>query len=242
MRRLRFFILEKILLPIMIVPLRLLIRTWRAAGPDDALVAAVFREPRLVFVTCHGMFLHLLRFAQLAPDHGRRLVVMLSPSLDGRLLAASLRYFGIDSVSAASGRRGVAGAREFRRRIEGGDIGVVAVDGPRGPRGIVKPGALQLAAAAHAAVVVAVTVGRAGLTLGSWDRAHLPLPFARVALAFHVVRRATHGHVDADVVAAVQHHLVADDQTRALPDLGRRRPPPDPLLGKEGESFSARGS
>jgi hypothetical protein len=56
-----------------------------------------------------------------------------------------------------------------------------AVDGPRGPRGVVKGGAV-LAARSTGAVLVPVTGGvRRGLVLGrAWDRFALAWPFSRV--------------------------------------------------------------
>lgn len=142
---------------------------------------------RLVLATYHGMFFHLLAFAPLADQHGRRLVVMASPSLDGRLLKALLRRFGIDSVSGSSASRSIAGTGEFIRRIQAGDIGLIAVDGPRGPRGMVKPGFLKMAAVARAQLLLVATSASYGMTFGTWDRAHLPGPFARIDLAFDLL-------------------------------------------------------
>jgi len=201
----RFAVLERIVLPIAIVPLRVVVRSWRARGPAEASVAAALAPPRLVLATYHGMLLHLLAFAPLAARHGRRLVVMLSPSLDGRLLAGLLARFGIDHVRGTSGSRGVAGSRELLRRIEAGDVGVVAVDGPVGPCCRAKPGFLQLAAATRADVLVAVTAGGPGLRFGSWDRAHLPLPFAHVELALRLIAH--------DAVAGGRTSLAAVEQT-----------------------------
>jgi lysophospholipid acyltransferase (LPLAT)-like uncharacterized protein len=178
-RRIRFFVLEKILLPIVIIPLRILVRTWRLTLPDDAILREIGREPRPILVTYHGMFLQLLAYAYMAPAIGKCLVVMLTPSLDGRLLAAALEYFGIDYVLAAPGNRGIAGSLEFNRRIEDGGIGVIAVDGPRGPACIAQPRALDLARAANAQIYLAITSAGYGIRFRSWDRSYLPLPFAR---------------------------------------------------------------
>ncbi len=187
LRHFRFFLLEKIVLPIAIVPLRLLMRTWRLRPPERALVEQLGKTPRLVIATSHGMLLHLLAFSWLASGQSRRLVVMLSPSLDGRLLAALLTHFGVDHVRAATNRLGVAGSRQFARRVEEGDIGVIAVDGPRGPCFSATPGFLRIATAARAKIVLAVTSASHGITLGSWDRAHLPEPFARVYLSLQAL-------------------------------------------------------
>ena len=181
-RRFRFFVLEKILLPIAIVPLRLVIRTWRLHPPDARRAAELLNPPRLMLFTYHGMFLQLLAYAYLVKDAGRRLVVMLTPSLDGRLLAATLRHFDIDHVLATPGDRDIRGALEFTRRIEAGYVGLLAVDGPRGPACVAQPRALDLARAAKAETCLAVTSAAHGIRFSSWDRSYLPLPFARTSL------------------------------------------------------------
>ncbi len=181
-RRLRFLALEKAVLPLGIGPLRMLVRSWRARGAGDAIVLAALDEPRLVVATWHGMLLHLLAFEPAVRRRGRRLVALVSPSLDGRLLAAALAHFGIDHVFGTSRSRGVSGAREFIARIASGDIGIIAADGPRGPCCVAKPGVLEIAALAGARIFLASTAARRGVTLPSWDRSHLPAPFAAVDL------------------------------------------------------------
>ena len=181
-RRLRFFALEKIVLPLFIWPLRILVRTWRPHGGEDPNVVAALAAPRVVVAIWHGMFLHLLAYAPIVSARGRRLIVLVSPSLDGRLLASALAYFGIDHVFGTSNARGVSGAREFIARIASGDVGIIAADGPRGPCCVAKPGLLEIAALADAQIFLASTSARHGLTLQSWDRSHLPSPFAAVRL------------------------------------------------------------
>jgi len=175
-------VLEKILLPIAIVPLRLIVRTWRLDPPSTESQAEVINCPRVVLFTYHGMFLQLLAYAHLVNNAGRRLVVMLTPSLDGRLLAAMLSHFDIDSVMASPGDRDVRGALEFTRRIEAGDLGLIAVDGPRGPACVAQPRALELARTADAQIYLTITSAGRGIRFGSWDCSYLPLPFARTAL------------------------------------------------------------
>jgi lysophospholipid acyltransferase (LPLAT)-like uncharacterized protein len=208
LRRARFFLLEKIALPIATPLLRLLIRTWRLQGDMDPMVEWVLREPRVVLATYHGMLLHLLAFSHLPPERRRRLVVLLSPSRDGHLLAAALARFGIDHVQGTTGSRGVAGAREFVARIAAGDVGVVAVDGPRGPAGVAKPGTVRMSLAAQASLVVMATSASYGVTLGSWDRSHLPGPFARVQLTLQACPFAARASDD-DNALVVQEALLS---------------------------------
>ncbi len=227
LRRVRFLLLEKVLLPITSPLLRLLMWTWRLKESEGPTFAELAPEPRLLFATFHGMLLHLLGFSHLPAAHGRRMVVMLSPSLDGRLLAAALVRFGVDHVYATSGARGVGGSVEFIRRIRAGDIGLIAVDGPSGPCAIARRGFLQIAAAADARVVLATTSGGPGIRFGSWDRAHLPLPFARVQLALRVLPEAD-GADERRALAAAQAALVESARALGSPVL-----PPALRQGKD---------
>lgn len=217
-RRLRFFALEKAVLPVAIRPLKMLVRSWRPRGGGDPNVHAVLDAPRVILATWHGMFLHLLAYAPLVLNRGRRLVVLVSPSMDGRLLAAALAHFGIDHVFGASSARGVSGAREFVARIGSGDVGVVAADGPRGPCCVAKAGLLEIATLADAQVFLMSTSARRGLTLPSWDRSHLPPPFAALDLAVHPFAMRAESGLELQL-EAMQAELLAQSRSIASPVL-----------------------
>ena len=58
---------------------------------------------------------------------------------------------------------------------------MLAVDGPRGPRGVVQKGVGLLARKANAAVIAAVLVpSRRWILTGSWDRTQIPKPFSTI--------------------------------------------------------------
>jgi lysophospholipid acyltransferase (LPLAT)-like uncharacterized protein len=217
-RRARFFALEKVVLPVAIHPLKMLVRSWRPRGAEHPDVAAALAAPRLLVATWHGMFLHLLAYAPLVQSRGRRLVVLVSPSLDGRLLAAALAHFGIEHVFGSSNARGVSGAREFIARIGSGDVGIIAADGPRGPCCVAKPGLLEIAALADAQVFLASTAARRGITLPAWDRSHLPPPFAALELAARPFVPAAEASLDLQL-AAMQSQLLALTRSMASPVL-----------------------
>jgi len=58
------------------------------------------------------------------------------------------------------------------------------VDGPRGPAGIIKPGAIRLAHEADAVIVPFYIAADRAWYFDSWDRFLLPKPFANVVLRF----------------------------------------------------------
>ena len=155
-------------------------RSWRVRVRDEVTLDEIWRTPRVMFVTFHGMLLQLLAFSHLARLHGRQFVVLLSPSLDGQLLAAALRHFGVDHVYVGAREPGVTRTQQFIRRVRDGNVGVIAVDGPLGPCGLVKPGFVGVAAAADAAVAAAASWAGCSIGFRSWDHARLPLPFSRV--------------------------------------------------------------
>ena len=197
-RRQYFFILEKILLPIIAFPVRLLVKSWRWPAADAVMIQRISETPRIMLVTFHGMLLHLLALPRFIPRQG---VVMLSPSYDGRLLAAFLKHFGVNHVFGSSRCRNIAGPLELIRRTQAGEVGLIAVDGPRGPRGVVKPGFLKLAAAADAHLLLVTTSANRGITFKTWDRAHIPAPFAKLRVSLQLLPPPKRTEADRNVSA-----------------------------------------
>ena len=181
---------------------RALVWTWRVHGADPLELQRTLDAPRVILVTFHGMLLQTLRCRHVVVAPGRRPFVMLSPSLDGRLLAATLRHFDTDHVYGTIGSHGITGAREFIRRVQDGDVGIIAADGPRGPGGVAKDGFLRLAAAAQAHVSLVTLSARHGISFNSWDRARLPLPFATLQLSVRVLPPPVEGNYEAALAAA----------------------------------------
>lgn len=66
---------------------------------------------------------------------------------------------------------------------DGHDI-VIAVDGPSGPAGHVRPGALWLARRTGCPIIPVGTAATPSIALPRWDRMILPLPGAKVAHVF----------------------------------------------------------
>jgi len=56
---------------------------------------------------------------------------------------------------------------------------ILTPDGPRGPREELPIGPVQMARAAGCPVFIMSLAATPALALGSWDRARIPLPFAR---------------------------------------------------------------
>ncbi|OIP85643.1 MAG: hypothetical protein AUK37_04095 [Rhodobacterales bacterium CG2_30_65_12] len=152
--------------------------TWRTDITESArLDAALAAGQPVVAVFWHGNNLPL--FSLLA---GRRALVVTSQSFRGAVIAGIARAFGYQArqVGAAPHSTGMALRAELAR--PGGLVGI-AVDGPLGPRHVVKPGAVVLAARAGAQIVPIQAIASRSIRLSRrWDKPELPLPGARVVL------------------------------------------------------------
>jgi len=137
---------------------------------------------RVLLLAWHQQFFSLIGPFRRYQSH--RPALMISKSKDGELIAGVARRCGWHTVRGSSSEGGKAALKEMIRHMRAHQLAGHVVDGPRGPMGRVKPGAVYLALAAGAAVVpVFVDADRAWF-FNSWDRFFVPKPFARVIIRF----------------------------------------------------------
>ena len=130
-------------------------------------------------------FFHGTQFSLLAWPRRRKTVALVSHSSDGALQASALRYQGFEIVRGSSSRGGARGLAAVIRRLRQGRDAAFAVDGPHGPYGIVKAGAVAAARASGCLLVAMGSSARHALIArDAWDRFTLPYPFTRVVVAF----------------------------------------------------------
>ena len=137
-------------------------------------------------------FFHGTQFPLLAWRRRGPTVVMVSHSRDGAMQARALGLLGFTIVRGSSSRGGVRGLAALIRAMKRGCADAAfAVDGPRGPYGKVKEGAL-LAARSTGGVLVPMgsASARAWIASRAWDKFALPLPFSRVQVVLGAPLRA----------------------------------------------------
>jgi len=162
------------------VVIRVLGYTWRIRTErSDLLERARTLSPRVIFVFWHGRLLPLS-----FTHRNRNIHVLASEHRDGEMLGHTIRRLGFGHVRGSSTRGGSRAILELAEMVRAGfDLGVT-VDGPRGPRGIVKPGVVEVARRTGAAIVPITTASDRHHVFGSWDAFELPLPFARVVVRY----------------------------------------------------------
>jgi hypothetical protein len=165
-----------VLVTILAVAVRLLARTWRVERPAWPVAGP-----------CVVAFWHGHQLPMIALHRGLGLVGIASRSRDGEIVTGVLTRLGYPVVRGSSSRGGVDALRGAATALATGGRPALAVDGPRGPAGVVQPGAEALARRAGVPVVYGV-VEAAGLRLGSWDHFLVPWPLARVRVRYGVWR------------------------------------------------------
>jgi lysophospholipid acyltransferase (LPLAT)-like uncharacterized protein len=145
-----------------------------------ALVNAIKTGGPLVMAHWHGDEWFFLRL------WGKRPITVLSShSEQGTRMERVLRWLGFNVTRGSSSRGGAAGLRVLVEAGKRGQFVALAVDGPKGPRHVVKPGIIQLARLTQLNIVPLVgTSSRHLLLKKSWNQARLPLPFSRVTIAY----------------------------------------------------------
>ena len=188
MRALRFWIIQNVLLPPGLLLIKLWVRSFRLRPEDVAGAVEVLRRyPRISVAFLHGSSMGLLPLALLMKKHGRPLTVLTSLSKDGLVMDRIMNAVGIDTVKGSSKTRAAAGARDLMEALDRGGTIANAVDGPRGPIMIPKPGVVRIAQAENATLLV-LTVGTDSYyQTRAWDRYFIPYPFAKLRYSYREI-------------------------------------------------------
>jgi lysophospholipid acyltransferase (LPLAT)-like uncharacterized protein len=130
-------------------------------------------------------FFHGDLFPLIHSHRNSGVLIPASESKDGEIMARLLTHYGFTVVRGSSKRKGhralLALVHGMRRRKNA----AIAVDGPRGPRHEVKPGALFLAGASKAPIIPVAVAGKRHWVLErSWDRLKIPAPFTECLVLY----------------------------------------------------------
>ena len=110
--------------------------------------------------------------------------IMISQSSDGELIAAIAQLTGWQPIRGSSSKGGAKALRQLIRKLRSARLAVHIVDGPRGPAGFVKNGAIELARLTGALIVPVYAITERAWYFKSWDQFCLPKPFSKVIIRF----------------------------------------------------------
>jgi lysophospholipid acyltransferase (LPLAT)-like uncharacterized protein len=154
--------------------------TWRIEWRGlEHLSTARDMSSQVIFAFWHGRLL-VLSFSH---KH-RNIQVLASEHQDGDLMGRTITWLGFGHLKGSTTRGGARALRDLSTVLRAGlDVGLT-VDGPRGPRGVVQQGAIELSRLTGSAVVPISDAARPRRLLRSWDRFQVPYPFARVLISY----------------------------------------------------------
>lgn len=160
---------------------RALSLTWRIQiiEPDDLKKNRSIKKP-VILAHFHQDELALVA---LTPIY--RIATMSSNSKDGEMMATVLRLMGGSVSRGSSSKGGVSALKGLIEFCKKGSNSSVAVDGPRGPIYIPKPGVFELSRLLKSPIYAGgVSCDRAWHFPRSWNKTFLPKPFAKIKVVW----------------------------------------------------------
>ena len=116
---------------------------------------------------------------------GQNICTMVSQSKDGEIVAFIGQKIGLTAVRGSSSRGAKLVRDAMVDSVKAGLIGAITVDGPRGPRRILKNGIADVARKTGAPVIPTTCVADSMWILKkTWDQTRIPKPFARVLVHY----------------------------------------------------------
>ncbi len=193
-----------------IVLLRLTLRLRAVNDPRPQLKA---EGKTYVYAILHSQQLNFVLFSDDVP-----IAAMVSGSKDGDVLVPPCRVRKIIPVRGSSRKRGKdkGGSRALVtmiKHVKAGIPGLLAVDGPRGPRSTVHWGIVDLALKTDSLIIVAGIFPRRRFILKkTWDRTQIPWPLTKMEGRFRppidpkdfADRTSLRAHVAAELLALEQ--------------------------------------
>lgn len=134
--------------------------------------------PRMVFLWHETLLPLLLRHRRQGAS------IIVSRARDGRYLHRIAGALGYQVIIGSSHRGRVSAMRGTLRALEEGRLVAVTPDGPRGPRRVIKQGALWALAQHGGTALTAYAAVRTAWRLDSWDRFVVPSPGSRLRFAY----------------------------------------------------------
>ena len=148
--------------------------TWRVSFVNPK---AEKCGPPLVWAFWHARMLPLLYYFR-----RREIVVLVSRSFDGEIIARVLRSMGFRTLRGSSSRGAVESLKSAVKELKSGAYLAFTPDGPRGPAEKAKVGAAAASALSGAPMIAVATSANRTWRLSSWDKFIIPKPFAKIEI------------------------------------------------------------
>jgi lysophospholipid acyltransferase (LPLAT)-like uncharacterized protein len=184
--------------------------TWRLrfTGREHVDAARRLGGGAVLYALSHGV---LLPLAYAYRERG--VYLMISESRDGEIITRVTEALGYGVVRGSTTRGGGRAALRLAARGRSGYDLAITPDGPRGPRGVVGPGTVLVAARSGVPVVPLSVGADRAWRARSWDHFLVPKPGARVVVNYQPAIRVARGGDEAADAEAIRAALIRAEQT-----------------------------
>jgi lysophospholipid acyltransferase (LPLAT)-like uncharacterized protein len=160
---------------------------WRFENRELA-DAAVASPSGVIACFWHGRIALAVVCRRVLKHKPRRVLISNSP--DGELIAKVVNRLSFPAIRGSTtmdnraNRRSIGAFRDAVKFLDAGGVVAITPDGPRGPAEQMPQGPVMLARAHQTPVFLFGLAASPTLTLRSWDKTQIPLPFGRGCVVF----------------------------------------------------------
>jgi lysophospholipid acyltransferase (LPLAT)-like uncharacterized protein len=116
---------------------------------------------------------------------GKKYTALVSHSKDGEILNAILKKWKYNVIRGSGSKGGKEALEEIITNHREYRSVVITPDGPRGPAGEIKNGALMISNKTGLPIIpVSIAYSRSKILSRSWDKFEIPLPFSKCEIKF----------------------------------------------------------
>jgi len=116
---------------------------------------------------------------------GKKYLALVSQSKDGEILNTLLERWKYNVIRGSGSKGGKEALEEIISNHREYRSVVITPDGPRGPAGEIKNGALMISNKTGLPIIpVSITYSRSKILSKSWDKFEIPLPFSKCEVRF----------------------------------------------------------
>ncbi len=149
---------------------------------DDEWLALVKKGQCVLLCGWHQQFFSAIAYFKKYSNYSPG--IMISRSVDGEVIAGVAKLTGWKPVRGSSSKGGKSALIKMIEYLKRSKLAGHIMDGPRGPMGIIKAGAIRIALEANAVIVPFYVEADRAWYFRSWDRFFIPKPFAKVVLRY----------------------------------------------------------
>lgn len=135
---------------------------------------------------CIFALLHAHQCGVFTCNQMKKTAIMVSNSADGEIISRAANGVGVTTVRGSQNKGGAKASMELITKINEGYNGALTIDGPRGPKEVVKKGIVEIARMTQKPIVPAIwwSPDKTFLKFKSWDEFRFPLPSTRLVMLF----------------------------------------------------------